>query len=85
MFFFPHLHSDFWQVDLHGQLLPGVDVGVVGLFEGPLQLVQLVGGEGGPVAAVLLAVATASAATTALSSSVRVLDRIRETHTLGCY
>ncbi len=28
-----HLHSDFWQADFHGQLLPGVDVRVVRLLE----------------------------------------------------
>ncbi len=32
-----------------GQLLPAVDVGVVALGEGGLQLLQLLLGEGGPV------------------------------------
>ena len=49
-----YLHPDLRQVDLHGQLLAAVHVRVVGLLEGALQLVQLVGGEGGAVAAVLL-------------------------------
>lgn len=49
-----HLDSNLWKVDLHGQLLPAVHVWIVGLLEGALQLVQLVGGEGGAVAAVLL-------------------------------
>jgi len=50
----PYLHADLGQVDLHGQLLAAVDVGVVGLLEGALQLVELVGGEGGAVPPVLL-------------------------------
>lgn len=49
-----HLDSDFWKVDLHGQLLSAVHVWIVGLLKGALQLVQLVGGEGGAVASVLL-------------------------------
>ena len=49
-----YLHSDLRQVDLERQLLAAVHVGVVGLVEGALQLVQLEGGEGGPVPAVLL-------------------------------
>ena len=49
-----YLDSDFRQVDLHGELLPAVDVRVVGLLEGSLQLVQLVRGEGCPVTTVLL-------------------------------
>ena len=52
-----YLHSDFRQVDLQGQLLSAVHVRVVGFLEGPLQLVQLEGGERGPVPAVLLLVA----------------------------
>lgn len=51
---FSYLHSDFRQVHLERQLLPAVHVRVVGLLEGSLQLVELEGGEGGPVAAVLL-------------------------------
>lgn len=50
----PDLNANFRQVDLHGELLPGVDVRVVGLLERSLELVQLVGREGGPVATVLL-------------------------------
>lgn len=49
-----HLDADLGQVHLHGQFLAGVDVGVVRLLESPFQLVQLVGGEGGAVASVLL-------------------------------
>lgn len=49
-----HLHSDLGEVHLHGQLLSAVHVRVVGLLKGTLQLVQLVGGEGGAVASVLL-------------------------------
>lgn len=49
-----HLHSDLREVHLHGQLLSAVHVRVVGLLKGTLQLVQLVGGEGGAVASVLL-------------------------------
>ena len=49
-----YLNADFWQVDLHGQLLPAVDIRVVGLLEGPLQLMELIGGEGGAVSPVLL-------------------------------
>ena len=51
-----YLNSNFWKIHFHGQLLPAVDVRVVRLLKGPLQLVQLVGGEGGPVAPVLLLV-----------------------------
>ena len=43
-----HLDPGLGEVDLHGDLLPGVDVGVVGLLERSLQLLQLGGGEGGP-------------------------------------
>ena len=49
-----YLDPNLWEVDLHGQLLAAVHVGVVGLLEGALQLVELVGGEGGAVAPVLL-------------------------------
>lgn len=49
-----HLNTNFREVDLHGELLPGVYVRVVGLFERSLELVQLVGREGCPVATVLL-------------------------------
>lgn len=49
-----YLNSDFREVDLHGELLAAVHVRVVGLLKGTLQLVQLVGGEGGAVAPVLL-------------------------------
>jgi len=49
-----HLDADLGQVHLHGQLLAGIDIGVVGLLEGPLQLMELVGGEGGPIATVFL-------------------------------
>lgn len=49
-----YLNSDFRQVDFHCQLLAAVDVRVVGLFEGPLQLMKLIGGEGGPVSSVFL-------------------------------
>lgn len=54
-----HLDADFRQIDLHGELLPGVDVRVVGLLKRPLELVQLVGGEGRPVTTVLLLAAVA--------------------------
>lgn len=50
----PYLHADLGQVDLHGQLLAAVDIGVVGLLEGAFQLMQLVGGEGGAVPPVFL-------------------------------
>ena len=49
-----YLDPDFWQVDLHGELLPAVDIRVVGLLEGSLQLMQLVGGEGRPIPPMLL-------------------------------
>lgn len=49
-----YLHSHFWEVNFHGQLFTAVNVGVVGLLEGTLQFVQLVGGEGGSVAPVFL-------------------------------
>lgn len=49
-----YLHSDLRQVDLQGQLLPAVHVRVMGLLESSFQLVELEGGECGPVPAVLL-------------------------------
>lgn len=49
-----YLNADFWQVDLHSQLLPTVDIWVVGLLEGSLQLMELIGGEGGAISPVLL-------------------------------
>lgn len=51
-----YLNPDLWQVDLHGQLLSTVHVGIVRLLEGALELVELVGGEGGAVTPVLLLV-----------------------------
>ena len=48
-----HLDPGLGEVDLHGYLLPGVDVGVVSLLEGALELLQLGRGEGGPDAALL--------------------------------
>ena len=44
----------------------------MGLFERPLQLVELVGGEGGAVATVLLAVAVAAAAVAAAAAAFAV-------------
>jgi len=49
-----HLDADLRQVHLHGQLLAGIDIWVVGLLKGPLQFMELVGGEGGAVAPVFL-------------------------------
>ena len=43
----PHLYPGFTQLGPLAQLLPCVDVRVLGPLEGLLQLVQLVGGEGG--------------------------------------
>ena len=51
-----HLDSHFWQVNLHGEFLPAVDVRVVGLLESSLQLVQLIRGEGCSVPPVFLLV-----------------------------
>ena len=48
-----YLHSGLGEVDLHGDLLPCVDVGVVGLLEGALELLQLGRSEGCPDAALL--------------------------------
>ena len=45
---FPHLDPGLGEVNLHGDLLPCVDVGVVSLLEGALQLLELGRGEGGP-------------------------------------
>ena len=42
-----YLNPGFSELQPHGQLLPREDVWVLGLLEGPLQLVQLEGGEGG--------------------------------------
>lgn len=46
-----YLHPGLAEVEPHRELLPGEDVRVLRLLEGPLQLVQLVGGEGGPAPA----------------------------------
>lgn len=54
MFRSSYLNSDLWEVHLHGKLLTAVYIWIVGLLKGTLQLVQLVGGEGGAVAPVLL-------------------------------
>lgn len=48
-----YLHSGFSQVDFECQLLPGVDIRVVGLGKDPLQLLQLGAGERGPDAPLL--------------------------------
>ena len=69
-----YLYSDFWQVDFHGELLAGVNIRVVRLLEGPLQLVQLVRREGGSVTPVLLA-RPAWATTTDAAFAVAVLTR----------
>ena len=42
-----HLYPRLAELGPLAQLLPGVDVRVLGPLEGLLQLVQLVGGEGG--------------------------------------
>jgi len=49
-----HLNTNFRKVHLHGELLPGVDVRIVGLLERSLELVQLVSREGSPVATMFL-------------------------------
>ena len=69
-----YLDSDFWQVDFHGELLARVDVRVVRLLEGPLQLVQLVRREGRPVTPVLLA-RPARSTTADAAFAVAVLTR----------
>lgn len=51
-----NLHPYFRQINFHRQLLPRVHIGIMALFESPLQLVQLVRGEGRPVPAVLFLV-----------------------------
>lgn len=48
-----YLDSGFSQIDFECQLLPGVDVRVVGLREDPLQLLELHAGERGPDAPLL--------------------------------
>ena len=44
----PYLNSGFGKVDLHCDLLTGVDVGVVGLLKGPLQFFELSGSKRSP-------------------------------------
>ena len=51
------LHTGLGEVGPHGQLLPRVHVGVVGLLEDLLQLLQLVAGESGSVPPLLALVA----------------------------
>ena len=48
-----YLHPGLCEFGPLGELLPGVDVGVVCPLEGPLQLLQLLCGEGGPTAPLL--------------------------------
>jgi len=48
-----YLDAGFSQVYFHGDLLPGVNVRVVCLLEGALQLLQLGGSESCPDAALL--------------------------------
>ena len=48
-----YLYSGLAELGPLAELLPGVDVRVLGPLEGLLQLVQLVGGEGGAGAALL--------------------------------
>ena len=49
----PHLYPCLTQLGPLAELLPGVDVRVLGSLERLLQLVQLVGGEGGAGAPLL--------------------------------
>lgn len=49
-----YLNSNLRQVNLHCQLLTAVDIWVVGLLKGSLQLMKLIGGEGGTVSSVFL-------------------------------
>lgn len=51
--FFAYLHSCFGEVGFHGDFLPSVDVWVVGLGEGFLQLLELGAGECRPYTALL--------------------------------
>lgn len=46
-----YLNPGLGEVESHRQFLPGEYVRVLRLLEGPLQLVQLIGGEGGPAPA----------------------------------
>lgn len=74
-----HLHAHLRQVDLHGELLARVHVRVVALLEGALQLVQLVGGEGGAVPPVLLLVGRGAGPRRLLVAGRLVVGRRRET------
>ena len=49
----PHLYSGLGELGPLGQLLPSVDVGVVRPLKGLLQLLQLLGREGGATAPLL--------------------------------
>ena len=49
----PHLYPGLAELGALAELLPGVDVRVLGPLERLLQLVQLVGGEGGAGASLL--------------------------------
>ena len=70
-----YLNSDFWQVDFHCQFLPAVNIRIVTLLKSPLQFMELVGGEGCPVAAVLLLVRViiSISMTVTLSTIIRVM------------
>lgn len=50
---FLYLHPSLGQVGAHGQTLTHHHIGVVGLLEGLLQSLQLLGSEGRPAAALL--------------------------------
>lgn len=49
----PYLHSGFSQADLHGEFLSHEDIGIAGLLESLLELLQLLCSEVGAMAPLL--------------------------------
>lgn len=74
-----HLDPDFGQVDFEGEFFARVDIGVVGLFEGFLQLVQLKGSESGSVATVFFLVVGVVAAVATLAGGILIVSCCRMT------
>jgi len=71
-----NLHSGFAEIKSHGQLLPGEDIRILRLLKRPLQLMQLVGGEGGAAATyfarLVHVIAVVGAATAHVTSRVTI-------------
>lgn len=68
-----YLNPDFGKADFESEFFARVDVRVVGLFERLFQLVQLEGGERGPVATVFLARGVIAATLAAVAAGIVIV------------